>query len=86
MAVMNAAERLRVAVQYMREAICPGEITKADLQAAIAAADDWVDTNASTFNLALPLAFRTNATPAQKAALLCFVASRRVGRLNTAEG
>jgi hypothetical protein len=51
--------------------------TKTDLQAAINAADDWVDSNAASYNSALPATFRTNATVAQKAFLLAMVALAR---------
>jgi hypothetical protein len=52
-------------------------ITKADLQAAVNAADDWADSNASSFNSALPTTFRNNATTAQKALLLAIVVLAR---------
>lgn len=52
-------------------------ITKADLQAAVNAADDWADTNAAAYNTALPAAFRTNATQPQKALLLAMVVLAR---------
>ena len=51
--------------------------TKADLQAAVNAADDWADANAAGFNAALPTAFSTNATAGQKALLLAVVALAR---------
>lgn len=51
--------------------------TKADLQAAVNAADDWVDANAASYNSALPATFRTNATTAQKAFLLAVVTLAR---------
>lgn len=52
-------------------------LLKADIQAAINAADDWANTNAASFNTALPVAFRTNATATQKALLLaCVVLAR----------
>ena len=51
--------------------------TKADLQAAVNAADDWIDANAASYNTALPAAFRTNATVAQKAFLLACVTLAR---------
>lgn len=47
--------------------------TKADVQAAVNAADDWADANAASFNSALPSAFRTNASASQKALLLAVV-------------
>ena len=37
------------------------------------AADDWADANASLYNAALPLAFRTSASTGQKALLLAIV-------------
>lgn len=51
--------------------------TKAELQAAINAADDWLDANALLYNAALPLAFRTSATTAQKAFVLACAALAR---------
>ena len=51
--------------------------TKADLQAAVNAADDWANTNAASYNSALPATFRTNATTAQKAVLLAVVVLAR---------
>lgn len=52
-------------------------MTKQDLIAAAAAADQWATDNAASYNAALPAPFRTTATAAQKAALLSFVAHRR---------
>lgn len=52
-------------------------LTKADLRAAINAVDDWIDTNAASFNAALPLPARTTLTAKQKARLFFLVARRR---------
>lgn len=52
----------------------------ATIQAAFNAADDWMEANASSYNSALPAAFRTVATPAQKALLLASLAMRRAGK------
>lgn len=52
-------------------------MSKSDLVAAVNAADQWCTDNASSYNTALPVPFRTTATAAQKAALLSFVALRR---------
>lgn len=52
-------------------------ITKADLLAAVNAADTWVDNNAASFNSALPVAFRTWASVGMKATLLAVVALAR---------
>jgi hypothetical protein len=52
-------------------------ILKADLQAAVDAADGWVDANAASYNSALPATFRVNATSGQKALLLAAVVLMR---------
>ena len=52
-------------------------LTKADLQAAVDAADDWANSNAASFNTALPSAFKNNATAGQKALLLAVVVLAR---------
>lgn len=49
------------------------------IKAAVDAADDWADLNASSYNTALPVAFRTTATSAQKALLLAYVCMKRAG-------
>jgi hypothetical protein len=53
---------------------------KADVRAAVDAADAWCAANAASFNSALPAAFRTTSTAEQKAALLASVALRRYGK------
>ena len=54
-------------------------LTKPQLDAAIAAIDDWIEANAASFNAALPLPARTALTAAQKAELFFLVARRRFG-------
>jgi hypothetical protein len=81
MAVMDAATRIAVGALYQADASHVTEtlagVTKADIQAAIAAVDDWVVNNAASFNGALPLAARQGLTAAQKARLLLYVVRRR---------
>jgi len=86
-AVLDATNRLRTAAHLMRGAILGGVAgcTKLDIRAAVNATDDWIDTNATAFNSALPVAFRTNASQAQKTILFCIVAMRRAGLLHTEE-
>jgi len=55
-----------------------GDFDKADLLAAIVATDEWIDDNQASFNTALPVAFRGNATLSQKTLVFCLVASARV--------
>jgi hypothetical protein len=79
---LDATARQRVAAQWMREnTSSTSGFNKADLLAAVAAIDDWIDDNQASFNSALPTAFRTGATLAQKAMLFGFVLWRRIGRL-----
>lgn len=56
-------------------------LTKAQIRAAIDAADQWSDDNAASFNTALPAAYRTAATAKQKAILQAIVSLRRYGVL-----
>lgn len=72
-------------VQTLRDLLAhngdaPFNLTRPDVRAAVAAVDQWCTDNAVAYNAALPVAFRTQATAAQKAALLAFVALRRAGR------
>lgn len=83
---MDATNRLRTFAQAMRE--WPGSltgITKPDLKAAVDATDDWIESNQTSFNTALPQPFRSNATLLQKTFLFCFVAMRRASRLRAEE-
>ncbi len=77
MATLSAQVRADATAELQRTADCPGGITKADLRAAIDAADDWADANASAYNLALPVAARNALTARQKARLLVFVIQKR---------
>lgn len=54
-----------------------GNLTKAQLRAAIDAADTWVDSNAAAYNTALPAAARSALTVTQKAQILQYVIARR---------
>lgn len=56
-----------------------GLFSKPNLEAAATAVDAWCDANQASYNAALPLPFRTNATAAQKAILLAVIALRRAG-------
>ena len=54
-----------------------GAMTKADVRAAFNAADLWADSNAASYNTALPVTFRTNASTSVKALLLIAVLYKR---------
>lgn len=55
----------------------PAPGLKAEVRAAVNAADDWASSNAAAFNTALPQPFRGNATAAQKARLLTRIMEKR---------
>lgn len=82
MAALSANIRARIAAgiqrqwSELRESVA---FTKAELSAAVAAADDWREANAASYNAALPAAFRNKATAAQKTLLLCYVIMRAAG-------
>lgn len=73
MAILSDEERAEGTAEFQREIsaereACP--VLKTVLRTAYNAADQWREDNAASFNLALPAAFRNNATPKQKARLL----------------
>jgi hypothetical protein len=81
MAVLPLADRQRIVRGLSRRASRLYELlplSKADLQAAVDATDSWIDTNASAYNTALPVAARTNLTAVQKTILFVAVALMRV--------
>lgn len=83
---LDATGRARVAAQWMRDNTSPcSGFTKADLAAAVAAIDDWIDANQTSFNAALPQPFRTAATLAQKSDVFAYVLWRRQARLRAEE-
>ena len=82
MAVLTTQQRTALRAAYgstlsnRREAF---NLTKPQIDAAIAATDDWIEANAAAFNTALPVAARTGLTAAQKAELFSLVAMKRFG-------
>jgi len=85
MALMTKIDQFRCSIAFQRDGVCPGNITKPDLMAAINAIDQWIEANKLSFNAALPLPFRTNVTVEQKAMLLAYVLWRKIGRLRVEE-
>ncbi len=85
MAVLSTGGRLAVVAGFMRDLTESVAFTKPQLAAAVAAADDWVEANTTSFNTALPAGFRTAATTPQKIAVLTYVLMRRAGRLRVSE-
>lgn len=58
MAVLSDPDRIDVWADFMRQSGVLGAVVKADLRAAVNAADDWANTNAASYNSALPLPAR----------------------------
>jgi len=83
MAVLSAGDRAIVEGLVNRDAsvIAGIGITKADLRAALDAIDDWIESNSTAFNTAIPQPARGALTSRQKAAALMYVAQKRFGVL-----
>lgn len=81
MAVLSDNDRSELWAEFMRELSRDregiGEMTKADLRAAVNAIDDFLHTNASAINTAIPQPARGVLTASQKARLLMFVIRQR---------
>lgn len=69
MAQLSPAERRQIATRFMSEASgnneSTGTVSKADIFAAIDAADAWIDTNFTAFRQALPATVRQGLTRKQ---------------------
>ena len=82
MAVLTAPQVDAISRQLMREWSVRGTacgITKPALTAAIVAADGWVDSNAASYNTALPAGARAALAAGQKAEVLMYIAAKRSG-------
>jgi hypothetical protein len=84
-ALLDETARHRVSAAFQRDNTEASPFAKSQLRAAVDAADQWVEDNQTSFNQALPVAFRTSASTAQKVMLLGYVLWRRIGRLRTDE-
>lgn len=80
MAVLSDSERV-LAYRSFTDDVSPSHtelaLTKNDLRAAVNAIDQWVDTNSTAFNTAIPQPARGILTAKQKAQLLLYVVRRR---------
>jgi len=84
MAVLSDPNRKDVWADLMRRAPLNvnttqpmGAVLKADLRAAVNAVDDWLDTNATALNQAIPQPARSALSQEQKAYLLIHVIAKR---------
>ena len=81
MAVLSEAERLKIFSHYCRNILAPPSCVKADIKAAVAAADDWVESNQVSYASSLPNPFKSASDATQKTLLLMCVLMRRMGKL-----
>ena len=80
MAVLTNADRRAIWRRYMSDASDLHEeyvLTKDELRSGVDAIDDWVNSNASSFNTAIPQPARGALSARQKAGLLTQVVKRR---------
>lgn len=82
MAALSSNDRQAVSADFQRDKSAAREtvagVTKADLLAAVAGIDDWIDASAATLNAAIPQPARAALTSQQKLDLFLRVAQRRV--------
>lgn len=77
MALLNENSRVSVWEEFMRENKETISVLKLELRETINAIDQWTEDNAASFNAALPIAFRTTATPKQKALVFLLILAKR---------
>lgn len=80
MAVLSAGDRSALLKAYAQELSANFDglnLTRAQLQAVIDAADDWAEANSASYNTAIPQPQRGVLTARQKAAILMYVIRRR---------
>jgi hypothetical protein len=81
MAVLSDSDRSAIWADFMASAGPLLEtlfgMSKTDIRAAVDAADSWADSNAASFNTAIPQPARGAMTAKQKARLLVWVVERR---------
>lgn len=80
MAILSVTDREEIAAEYSRAISTEREplaVNKANLRAAVAALDQYLQDNAASINTTIPLPARTALTTPQKARLLMFVIQRR---------
>ena len=81
MAALSGTDRVAcwrsIMEEVSRRAEAFGALTKADLRAAVNALDDFLVTNASAINSAIPQPARAQLTTAQKAELFSIIVLKR---------
>ncbi len=77
MALMGDSDRLTGSYDWMRANDEETGNVKTEIQEAYNSADQWLNDNQGSFNLALPSSFRDESTEKQKARLLTMVLNKR---------
>jgi len=77
MAVLTDASRREIWAKWMRENEDPVSIVKSDLRAAFNALDDFMNTNATAVNNAIPEPAKSSLSTPQKARILMEVIRQR---------
>lgn len=78
---MNATERGKTAAQFYRDVRESFGCSKPNVLAAVDALDDYLTTNATAINTAIPQPARGAMTVQQKLVLIAYVALMRAGKL-----
>ena len=75
----NFREQISVTIQseISSNRVSVGSMTSSDIRAAVNATDDWQDSNAVSYNTALPSAAQSDLSPALKSRLFHLVAKIR---------
>jgi hypothetical protein len=77
MAVLPDVDRATVWQRLMERGLVPAGVDKAEFRAAVDAIDDVYDSQAATWNTALPQPYRGAATAAQKYELFALIGLQR---------
>lgn len=80
MAVLSNTDRQALWAKFMSDESGRGnsiDTNKPDLRAAVDAIDNWIDSNITSFNNAIPEPAKTNLTAKQKYELFKIIADRR---------
>lgn len=70
-------ERIALTKEFMERNIEPTPFPKANIQGALNAVDDWIESNIAGFNSAIPANIRSLLTMKQKLYILQLVLRRR---------
>lgn len=79
MTVLDSTQRTAVRDFFMREKVGPDGVNKTQLAEVVAAVDQWVEDNTTSYNNAIPQPQRGNMSATHKTLVLCYVVMKRQG-------